>query len=262
MKKLTRNLLFFLFGLLLFTKCATTNYNYFQDGKPSGKNQGRAMLGLSVGTYVDYDVTDEEDKSPEINIGPTIKMAPLISIQAQGGATENIDVGFGLGVGVVSTNLRLFSKFCLLNKKHKFGIGLLPAANLSFTPDTLFGFIDLPSVINANFYLSLPISYDISKKLTLIARPIYGFEWSRLSVTDNDTPGDEFHKSYKFSGRGLSFGVNIKLKEPDGFIYPEVSFISYDKGIHYVPFLGISCSLPLLGINFNKPEKQQEINDQ
>ena len=30
------------------------------------------------------------------------------------------------------------------------------------------------------------------------------------------------------------------IKQPDKYIFPEVSFITYDRGVHYIPFIGIA----------------------
>ena len=112
MKKLLRNLSFLLFALLLVINCATTNYNYFQDGKPSGKNQGKTILGLNVGTYVDYDISDEEGKTPEINIGKTVKMELFGRIENMSGLAcphcgEMVNL-FGSGEGREPPKKRAF----------------------------------------------------------------------------------------------------------------------------------------------------------
>ena len=249
----------FLTGLVIVSGCATSNYNYYQDGKPSGKNEGIIMLGVSVGGRVDYEVNDEVGEKPVIEIGSDKKFSPLVSILAHGGATDHIDIGMGLSMGFWSLHLRLSSIFCLVDKNHKFGIGLLPAVNLAFTPDTLFGDVELStSSWNVNCYFSVPVSYDIHDRITMFIRPTYGFEWSGLKVKDNDEPYDQYEETYNFNGEGISVGMNIEVKKPKGFISPEVSFISFDEGIHYVPFVGISFSSDLFGFKAKKEENNSQ----
>lgn len=225
--------------LAFFAGCATTNHNYFQTGKPSGKEGGQGSLSLSAASVVDYEVTDELGSPPVIDIKKKKKWAPLFGIQGNGRVTEHVDVGFAAGLSCVSINLRLFSKLCLFDKNNKFGIGLLPAFNLSFTPDSLWIF-DLPTATNVNFYLSLPISYDVSDRVTFVVRPTFGREYTKISVTDDDYPEDKYSKSIYFNGRGISTGFKILIKKPDKYIFPEVSFITYDRGIHYIPFIGFA----------------------
>lgn len=235
----TKNVLLFLIGLALLVGCATTNHNYFQTGKPSGKGEGEIGFSISAANAVDYKITDELESPPVIDITKRKKWAPLLGIQGNKGITEHLDIGFAAGLSGVSFNLRFFSKFCLFRKNNKFGIGLLPAFNISFTPDSLWIF-ELPQSTNVNFYLSLPISYDFNDKVTFIVRPVFGREYTRISVTDDDYPGDEYSESIYFNGRGISAGFRILLKEPDKYIFPEVSFISFDEGVHYIPFIGIA----------------------
>jgi hypothetical protein len=234
-----KNLVFIVIGVILITACATTNHNYFQTGKPSGKDEGEGSLSFSAASAVDYKITDELGSPPVIDIRKEKKWAPLLAIQFNGGATEHIDAGFAAGISCVSFNLRLFSKLCLFDKNSRFGIGLLPAFNLSFTPDSLWIF-DLPTATNVNFYLSLPISYDLSNRATFIVRPTFGREYTRISVADDDYPEDKHSKSIYFNGRGISAGFKILIKQPDKYIFPEVSFITYDRGVHYIPFIGIA----------------------
>ena len=226
-------------GLVFLVGCATTNHNYFQTGKPSGKDEGEGSLSLSAASAVDYKIADELGSPPVIDIKKEKKWAPLLAIQFNGGATEHIDAGFAAGLSCVSFNLRLFSKLCLFDKNNRLGIGLLPAFNLSFTPDSLWIF-DLPTATNANFYLSLPISYDLSDRATFVLKPTFGREYTRIGVTDNDYPEDKYSKSIYFNGRGISAGFKILIKHPDKYIFPEVSFITYDRGVHYIPFIGIA----------------------
>ena len=229
-------------ALLLILGCATTNHNYFQTGKPSGKDSGSTSISLSAAAAIDYDIDDELGVPPTINIEKDRKWAPIIAANYNGGITEHADFGFTLGLSTVSINVRACSKICLFCKARRFGVGLLPAFNVSFTPDTLFGFIELPQAANVNFYLSLPVSYDLSDDVTLVFRPTVGREYSRITVTDDDDPEDKYFKSLYFNGRGLSVGMKIYIKKPDTFIFPEVSFITYDKGLHYIPFIGIAVS--------------------
>jgi len=234
-----KNLVFIIIGLMFLAGCATTNHNYFQTGKPSGEDEGEGSLGLSAAAAVDYKITDELGSPPVIDIKKKKKWAPLLAIQLHGGATEHIDVGFAAGLSCVSFNLRLFSKLCLFDKNNRLGIGLLPAFNLSFTPDSLWIF-ELPQATNVNFYLSLPISYDLGERVTFVLRPTWGREYSRISVTDDDYPEDNYSKSIYFNGRGISTGFKILIKQSDQYIFPEVSFITYDRGVHYIPFIGIA----------------------
>lgn len=239
--KITKILL--LLNLFAFLAgCAATNHNYFQTGKPSGKGVGELSGSISTASAVVYEITDELGSPPVIDINKKKTWSSLFAIQWNGGVTEHIDVGLALGLGCISFNLRFFSKICLFDKNNKFGIGLIPAFNFSFTPDSLLIF-ELPQSTNANFYLSLPISYDLSDKVTFVIRPTFGRECTKISVTDDDDPGDKYSKSICFNGRGISTGLKILLKEPGKFIYPEVSFITYDKGVHYIPFIGIACDL-------------------
>jgi len=242
MKNLTKSILIFFIGLTLLGGCASTNYNYFQDGKPSGKGEGEGTVSVGVSSAVNYKINDEIGKPPEIEIKEEIKASPLVAIQGQIGATDNIDFGGALGLTASSINARIFSKVCLLKKKHKVGIGLLPALNFSFTPDSLFGCFDVPQSLNANFSFSIPISFDLSDNVTFVLRPNYASEWSRVYTTDNDDTDDEkeYKKNFKYKSRGIAVGLKIRLKNSDKFIYPEVSFITYDKGVHYYPFIGIA----------------------
>ena len=98
----------------------------------------------------------------------------------------------------------------------------------------------MPTTTNVNFYLSLPISYDLSDRITFVLRPTLGREYTRICVTDDDYPEDKYSKSIYFNGRGISAGFKILIKQPDKYIFPEVSFITYDRGVHYIPFLGIA----------------------
>jgi hypothetical protein len=234
-----KNLVFIFIGLILITACATTNHNYFQTAKPSGKDEGEGSLSFSAASAVDYKITDELGSPPVIDIKKEKKWAPLFAIQFNGGATEHTDGGFAVGLSSVSFNLRLFSKLSLFDKNSRFGIGLLPAFNLSFTPDSLWIF-ELPRATNVNFYLSLPISYDLSDRITFVVRPTYGREYTKISVIDDDYPEDKYSKSIYFNGRGISAGFKILIKKPDKYIFPEVSFITYDRGVHYIPFIGIA----------------------
>ena len=118
--------LFILLGMILLAGCATTNHSYFQTGKPSGKNNGENSVSLCAGSALDYEITDEIGSPPVIELGNTIKMAPLLMFQYQGGATNHVDGGFALGISFISFNLRAFSKICLLTKNPKFGIALSP----------------------------------------------------------------------------------------------------------------------------------------
>jgi len=235
----TKNMLPLLICLGFLTGCATTNHNYFQTGKPSSKGEQEVSLSFSAASAVDYKITDELGSPPVIDIKKEKKWAPLFAFQGGGGITEHIDGGFAVGLSSGSINLRMFSKLCLFDKNNRFGIGLLPAFNLSFTPDSLW-IIDLPQATNVNFYLSLPISYDLSDEVTFVIRPTFGREYTKISVTDDDYPEDRYSKSIYFNGRGISTGFKILLKKPDKYIYPEVTFITYDKGVHYIPFIGIA----------------------
>jgi len=201
MKRILLELLVILWGYILILSCAATNHTYFQDGKPLGKKKIKAEAGICAGASTDYEISDTLGEPPKINIGSDIKLSPLLIFQGAGGVTENIDVGLGFGFGLVNINFRLFSKFCFLGKDNKFGIGLLPGFNFSVVPDTILGVAssDSRSMINANFHLSLPISYDFNNKFTAIIRPTFGNEWSRISVKDDDNPEDEFKRSKYFS---------------------------------------------------------------
>ena len=238
MKNFIKSMIMFFIGLTLLAGCASTNYNYFQDGKPSGKNDGEGTMSFSVCSAVNYNIEDELGKPPEIEIKEEIKAAPLAAIQGQIGATDYLDFGGSLGFTAISINTRIFSKLCLLNKNQKLGIGLMPALNFSFVPDSL-GCIDLPQSLSANFNFSVPISFDLSDNVTFVLRPNYASEWSRVYTTDNDTE-KEYKKNFKYKSRGIAVGFKIKLKNSDKFIYPEISFITYDKGVHYYPFIGIA----------------------
>ena len=221
--------------------CATTNHNYFQTGCPSDVEGGETSASLCIGSAVDYEITDETGKPPKITLGDEITLAPLLMLQYQAGATERIDGGFALGASLFSFNLRVFSKLCLFTKESRFGIALVPAFNLSFTPDSLWG-ADLNSATNVNFYLSLPVSYKFGDRMSLVFRPAFGREYTRISVKDDDDPEKNHTKSKYFNGRGLSAGLKIIYKKPDKFIFPEVSFITYDRGTHYIPFIGIAIN--------------------
>ena len=93
-----KSLLFIFVGLILITACATTNHNYFQTGKPSGKDEGEGSFSFSAASAVDYKITDELGSPPMIDIKKKKKWAPLLAIQFHGGATEHIDVGFAAGL--------------------------------------------------------------------------------------------------------------------------------------------------------------------
>ncbi|MBC8181718.1 hypothetical protein H8E88_11415, partial [candidate division KSB1 bacterium] len=78
-----------------------------------------------------------------------------------------------------------------------------------------------------NFYLSLPVSYNFNNRVSIVIRPTFGREYTRMSTTDNDDPEESYSKSKYFSGRGISLGLKITYKKPDKFFYPEVTFITY-----------------------------------
>ena len=63
-----KNLVFILICLTFLAGCATTNHNYFQAGKPSGKNEGEGSLSFSAASAVDYKITDELGSPPMIDI--------------------------------------------------------------------------------------------------------------------------------------------------------------------------------------------------
>lgn len=227
-----------LFGLIFLIGCATTNHNYFQTGKPVGKKNSEQCIGLSLAAATDYDITYEEGRPTSIEFEEGKKLAPILSIQQNWGITENIDAGIGAGVGLISINIRGFAKLCLLDKNQKMNVGLLPAFNVSFTPDTILGF-DLTNSVNVNFYVSLPISVDLGKNVIFTIRPTLGREYTRVSVKygDDDDPKN-YHESIYFTGKGVSAGFKFLLKD-NNFFFPEVNFITYDNGVHFTPFYGI-----------------------
>ena len=69
----------------------------------------------------------------------------------------------------------------LLNLARDLADRLLPTFNLSFTPDSLWIF-ELPRATNVNFYLSLPISYDFSDRITFVLRPTFGREYTKIRL--------------------------------------------------------------------------------
>ena len=122
MKTIYFVLVFFILSTFLtfLAGCATTNHNYFQTGKPSGKGVKGLSGSISAAYAFEYEVTDELGSPPVINIHIPEKKewapwAPLFTLQGHGGVTEHIDVGLALGLGCISFNLRLFSKICLFD---------------------------------------------------------------------------------------------------------------------------------------------------
>ena len=221
--------------------CASSNFNYFEDGKPLGKGNVSQGCGICIVPSIDYSLVNDTIPSPEVDIGSEFTTAPLVTFHIKKGLSEHLDVGGGIGLGIFSVNLRVFSKFSLLKKENNFGIGLIPAVNFSFTPDSIFGFMDVSHrVTNLNFYLSLPVSYDVSKHFSLIARPFYGFEHSWVSLEDEEDK--KYNKTLGFEGQGIALGMKFKFKNPDQYIYPEFAIISYDQGCHYVPIVGVNLT--------------------
>ena len=93
MKK--ENMILILMGLILLTGCAGTNQNYFQTGKPCGKDSVVFDVSINTGSAVNYKVTDEIGESPVIDIKENKKWFPLLNFQLYGTVHEHIDIGVG-----------------------------------------------------------------------------------------------------------------------------------------------------------------------
>lgn len=232
-----------LFILLILSGCVTSNYNFFQDGKPSGKNKVNVNLGLTLGARRDLQINKEENDVQEIVFEDDVSLTPLANLNIYGGVTDQIDLGLGLSFGLFTGYMSFFSKFCLFNNTPRVGVALLTILNIGGSPEELFGFIKTNvDLTNASMLMALPISYRVDNKMTIVTRPMYGFEWLTAALYDESfSRKTRIEDSILYESRGLSLGVKFGVSW--GYVYPEVSFISFDRGKRYYPYFGIAVIL-------------------
>ena len=238
---LNRYLLTSIAMILIISGCVTTNYNYFQDGKPSGAGMYNITKSITIGAKkgIQYEKSGEDTLGIEYN--DTLHLSPLVNIDYRWGITDRIDAGVGGSIGLLQIGLRGFAKICLEPKNPKLGIAILPVISFATTPDEITTFDEINMEIGQFFgkatliqlSLAIPFSYEINSRVTIVLSP-------QLCREKLDFELSGFSESYKYVNNGITIG--FKIRGNNSHVYPEISLISWNGGKRYYPYFGIGIS--------------------
>ncbi len=77
--ELQKHLLTIVAVTLIISGCATTNYNYFQDGKPSGEGIYNVTKSITIGAKNGFHLVKNEEDTLGIEYDNELHLSPLLN---------------------------------------------------------------------------------------------------------------------------------------------------------------------------------------
>lgn len=224
---------------LLFSSCVSTS-NLFQDGKTLGKDSLDAAFSVTFNqmpNYVHIASSDTSKKYPVVGKGYTV--VPWVQLQGQYGVTNRLDLGASIGVGIYSFGLQGFAKYALLPKDSKMSIALMALGGASFSdmPDEDDD-VAKTGVRYFNSLYAIPISFPVSRRVSLVFQPMYGTERLTLKADDPD-PSRPAKVTKTFYSYRLGTGVIVRNRKGTRTHY-NITTAYYPASGSVVPTFGVA----------------------
>lgn len=234
----------FIAGLSL-TSCISTS-NLYQDGKTLGKDSLDGAFSVTLHQMPRYFHLDTDTAAKnQLHIGDQHDLAPWVQLHGQYGITKRLDIGGSAGTGIMfGGGAQIFAKYAMLPKESRTGIALLALGGFAYTdldneeddddePTAAIGYL--------NSLYAMPISFDVSKRVSLVVQPIYGIERVTLRFKDDD-PSTPRRISRTFTSYKLGAGIIVKSKKGTKIhynvttaYYPETEAVVASFGIAFIP---------------------------
>ncbi|MEQ9382335.1 MAG: hypothetical protein RIF36_10875 [Imperialibacter sp.] len=223
------------FLMLLFvalcTGCVSTGV-LFQDGKTAGKKEFDGAIGISYNVVPSY-TTDSASQTVKLN--PFKVPAPWISIQAQYGLAERLDVGGSFGLGLFSLGLSGFAKYALLPNDGTFHVSLYGGAGFAASTDK----VENGTATFAQLIGGIPFSFDVTETNTLVIQPLYSHDFYKVKISGDTVYDDRFDAHLVH----LGFGVIRKNLDKDRSVFYNVTMNYSPSEKKAYPTFGVAIRL-------------------
>jgi hypothetical protein len=222
------------FALALITTGCVSHSNLFQDGKTLGKKEARASFNISLNSTPGI---EPDSVNNQVDVDPYNFLAPWAQVQVQYGITDHLDAGGSFGLGLFSIGADVFAKYSFLPRESKTGVSLFGSGGLAGSNDKS---VDNASTGYAHYLLSLPVSFDLSAKSTIVIQPIY--EHQRYKYTIDGTS-----REYKgvFTANIYKLGIGFIHKHGNDLkVHYNVALNYWQADQKYWPSFGVAFSKP------------------
>lgn len=223
------------FVIVLMSSCVSSS-NLFQDGRTIGPDSVDMNLSVTIHSVPKY----VSDTASFRSITDNHLYSPYAQFQIRFGLSKKFDVGGGFGLGAMKgAGGLIFCKYGLLPQESRTGMALLAHINLALSDldlqndddDDLTG-----SIAYVNQSYSIPISFDLTKNMSIVLQPTYGRE--RITIRgDKDNPDVPKYLTRAFPSYRLGAGVIVKMKRVK--VHYNVMTSYYPGTGRYAPSVGI-----------------------